>query len=43
MKKLLDAVSLKKAKEGRKDIMWADIEKYPALADIDLVSDCFSY
>lgn len=37
MKRLLDDIVLKKAKEGRKDAMWQDPEKYPAIADIDLV------
>ena len=38
MKDLLNEVSLKKAAEGRKDTMWINSEKYPQIADIDLVS-----
>lgn len=41
MKDLLKEVSLKKAAEGRKDTMWINPEKYPQIADIDLVSFFF--
>jgi DNA mismatch repair protein MSH3 len=34
---LLSVISLKKASEGRKDTMWNDPERYPAIADADLV------
>jgi DNA mismatch repair protein MSH3 len=37
IKGFLGDISLKKASEGRKDIMWTDPEKYPSIADIDLV------
>jgi DNA mismatch repair protein MSH3 len=33
----LGDISLKKASEGRMDMMWTDPEKYPSIADIDLV------
>ncbi|KAF8894689.1 muts domain V-domain-containing protein [Infundibulicybe gibba] len=36
MKETLAIISLKKAAEGRKDIMWTDPERYPAIADADL-------
>jgi len=39
IKGFLGDVSLKKAADGRKDTMWTNPEKYPAIADIDLVSD----
>jgi DNA mismatch repair protein MSH3 len=38
MAKLIEAVSLKKAAEGRKDTMWTDPEQYPKIADADMVS-----
>ena len=41
IKGFLDDISLKKAADGRKDTMWTDPEKYPAIADIDLVSILF--
>jgi hypothetical protein len=37
IKGILDNISLKKASEGRKDTMWTDSEKYPTIADLDLV------
>lgn len=37
---LVDSVLLKQAAEGKKDTMWADADKYPAIADIDLVCSC---
>lgn len=37
MKRLLNDVSLKRAGEGRKDTMWQDPEKFPEIADVDLV------
>lgn len=37
IKGLLGAVNLKMAKEGRKDAMWSDVEKYPELDEITLV------
>lgn len=43
MKDLINEVSLKKAAEGRKDTMWINPEKYPQIADIDLVSFCSTY
>jgi len=42
MKELLDIVSLKQAREGRKDRMWYDPERYPIIADLDMVC-CFQY
>lgn len=41
MKELLGAVSLKRAAEGNKDTMWTDPERYPSIADADLVRFCF--
>jgi DNA mismatch repair protein MSH3 len=38
IKGFLGDISLKKASDGRKDTMWTDPEKYPAIADIDLVN-----
>jgi len=37
MKELLDVVSLKNAAEGKKDTMWNDPERYPTIADVDMV------
>jgi len=37
IKGFLGDISLKKASEGRMDKMWTDPEKYPSIADIDLV------
>jgi DNA mismatch repair protein MSH3 len=37
MKDLLGIMSLKKAAEGRKDTMWNDPERYPNIADMDMV------
>lgn len=37
MTRLLADVSLKRAAEGRKDTMWQDPDKFPVIADIDLV------
>jgi hypothetical protein len=37
IKGFLGDISLKKASEGRLDTMWTDPEKYPSIADIDLV------
>jgi hypothetical protein len=37
MKELLGTVSLKRAAEGCKDTMWTDPERYPRIADADLV------
>jgi DNA mismatch repair protein MSH3 len=37
MKELLGVVSLKHAAAGRKDIMWNDPERYPTIADLDMV------
>lgn len=34
---LLSAISLKKAAEGRMDTLWTDPERYPVIADIDIV------
>jgi DNA mismatch repair protein MSH3 len=38
MTNLMEAVSLKNAAEGRKDIMWIDSDRYPKIADADMVS-----
>jgi len=38
MKGLLSTISLKRATEGRKDTMWIDPDTYPAIAEIDLVT-----
>jgi DNA mismatch repair protein MSH3 len=38
MKELLGDISLKRAAEGRKDAMWNDPDRYPTIADADLVS-----
>ena len=35
---LLNAVNLKMAKEGRKDAMWTDLNKYPDLDEITMAS-----
>jgi DNA mismatch repair protein MSH3 len=40
MGELLAIISLKKAAEGRKDTMWNDPERHPAIADIDMVCIC---
>lgn len=42
MKELMGAISMKYAAQGRKDRLWTDPERYPAIADADLVcySDC---
>ena len=37
MANLMGAVSLKNAAEGRRDIMWTDSERYPKIADTDMV------
>ena len=37
MKDLLGIVSLKKAAEGKKDVIWNDPERYPNIADMDMV------
>ena len=37
MKDLLGIMSLKKAAEGKKDTMWNDPERYPNIADMDMV------
>jgi DNA mismatch repair protein MSH3 len=37
MKTLMEAVSLKNAAEGSKDTMWTDSERYPKIADADMV------
>jgi DNA mismatch repair protein MSH3 len=37
MKDILSIVSLKKAAEGQKDTMWNDPERYPDIADMDMV------
>ncbi|KAF5386928.1 hypothetical protein D9615_001885 [Tricholomella constricta] len=36
MKQLMEAVSLKRAAEGRKDAMWTDPERYPKISDVDM-------
>lgn len=36
VKDLLSIVNLKKAAEGKKDIMWNDPERYPAIIDSDM-------
>ena len=38
IKGLLDAISLKKATAGEKDALWTDIEKYPTLDEVKMVS-----
>ena len=38
MKELIGAVSLKEAAKGSKDTMWTDPERFPSIADADLVS-----
>ena len=37
IKRFLGDISVKIASDGRKDTMWTDPEKFPAIADIDLV------
>ena len=39
MKVLMEAVSLKAAAEGNKDKMWTDPDRYPKIADADMVRD----
>jgi DNA mismatch repair protein MSH3 len=39
VKKLLGIVNLKKAAEGKKEMMWNDPERYPAIIDSDMVSE----
>ena len=41
VKDILDAVCMKKAAEGKKDQMWNDTHKYPAISDRDLVGHVF--
>jgi len=38
VKELLGIVNLKKAAEGKKELMWKDPERYPAIIDSDMVS-----
>ena len=38
IKGLLGAISLPKAREGKKDVLWTDIEKYPTLDEVKMVS-----
>jgi DNA mismatch repair protein MSH3 len=38
VKELLGIVNLKKAAEGKKELMWIDPERYPAIIDSDMVS-----
>lgn len=38
VKQLLGIVNLKKASEGKKEIMWNDPERYPEIIDSDMVS-----
>lgn len=37
VKTWLNAINLKMAKEGRKDAMWNDIEKFPELDELTMV------
>lgn len=43
MKVLMEAVSLKAAAEGSKDKMWTDPDRYPRIADADMVRDMDSH
>lgn len=43
MRDILGIVSVKKAAEGRKDTMWIDPERYPVIADTDLVCTRISH
>ncbi|KAG5354224.1 hypothetical protein C0989_003737 [Termitomyces sp. Mn162] len=36
MKELMSAIRLDQAAEGRKDIMWTDLERYPEISDADV-------
>jgi DNA mismatch repair protein MSH3 len=38
IKKLLGIVNLKNAAKGKKEMMWNDPERYPAIIDSDMVS-----
>lgn len=38
MTELMNAVNIKKAAEGKKESMWTDSEKYPAISDAEGVS-----
>jgi DNA mismatch repair protein MSH3 len=38
VQQLIDAIVLKKASAGNKAEMWADLERYPEIADADGVS-----
>jgi len=37
LKEVLEAVSLKHAAQGRKDLMWSDVDRYPGIDDAALV------
>jgi DNA mismatch repair protein MSH3 len=39
VKELLGIVNLKKAAEGKKELMWNDPERYPDIIDSDMVSN----
>ena len=43
VKELLGIVNLKNAAEGKKELMWKDPERYPAIIDSDMVNAAAYY